>query len=83
MTLGQWHFVEILMVANSAGQANGLLDWWIDGVHRGQYADVQWNPGGDALFDAINLDPIWGGGPQTATEAQYYWLDHLIVQGKN
>jgi hypothetical protein len=83
ITLGQWHFVEIRMVANTGGQANGLLDWWVDGVHRGQYADVQWNPGGDALFDAINLDPIWGGGPQTAAEAQYYWLDHLIVLGKN
>jgi hypothetical protein len=35
------------------------------------------------MFNGIDLDPIWGGGPQTAPATQYYWLDHLVVKGKN
>ncbi len=83
MTLGQWHFVELLMSGSTNGGANGILEWWIDGVQRGRYTDVRWKSSGNAVFNGIDLDPIWGGGPQTATVAQYYWLDHLVVKGKN
>lgn len=83
LTLGQWHFIEILMTGSTNGQANGRLEWWVDGIQRGRYLTQSFKSSGDAVFNGIDLDPIWGGGPQTATVAQYYWLDHLVVKGKN
>jgi hypothetical protein len=83
LTLGQWHFVEILMTGSTNGQSNGRLEWWVDGVQRGRYLTQQFRSSGDAVFEGIDLDPIWGGGPQTATVAQYFWLDHLVVKGRN
>jgi hypothetical protein len=83
MALGQWHFIEILMIGSTNGQSNGRLEWWVDGVQRGRYLTQPFKSSGDAMFNGIDLDPIWGGGPQTAPATQYYWLDHLVVKGKN
>ncbi|HTS87901.1 MAG TPA: hypothetical protein VMG41_05370 [Gemmatimonadales bacterium] len=82
LPIGEWHFLEMAMTGSTAGQSNGTLDFWVDGVQRGHYTDVVWNNQGvDAVFNGIDFDPIWGGGPETVNGTMYYWVDHLIVMG--
>jgi hypothetical protein len=83
MALGRWHLLEAVVTASTGGQANGTVDWWVDGVQRGHYTDVVWQVSGDAIFNGLDLDPIWGGIGDTKSHDDTFDIDHLYVAGKN
>lgn len=80
--LNKWHRIEVLLGRNTGGQPNGTMKWWVDGELIGEHTNVLYHPTGDALFDAITLNPNWGGNAmQLKTQRDAIYLDHVYVSG--
>lgn len=77
---GTWYHLETVLQQSINGQANGRVQWWINGVLQGDYSNVLFRSTGNSLFDAINLDPIWGGGGVTS-RPMWFDLDHIYISG--
>lgn len=69
VTLGQWHRMEIHL-----RYADGLLEWWMDGLPRGRYQRVGYPNNG---FDGFKFAPTWGGVGDVKTENDFFWFGHL------
>jgi hypothetical protein len=82
MTRGVWRRWEVVLIANTGGQANGVMRWWIDGKKVGEYTDVRFRSGAQP-FQYVSLQPIWGGVDGTVASTQYLWIDHLYVSGRS
>ena len=78
---GQWHRYELVIKANSAGTADGTIDWWLDGVHVGSYTGIQYVPG-NATWDLMKWNPTWGGLGGTVPASFTESMDHIYVSGK-
>lgn len=78
---GEWDLVEIVLTANSAGTADGAIDWWLNGVHVGSYGGIQWSSAA-TLWSYVRIDPVWGGIGDTVSSDQYMALDHYYISGK-
>jgi Bacterial Ig-like domain (group 2) len=75
VALGVWHRVEWhVRYATSGTSHDGVVEWWLDGVLQGRYADLQ-TPA-DAGFAEYQFAPTWGGVGSTKTEADDYWFAH-------
>jgi hypothetical protein len=81
---GQWQVYEILLTGNSAGTADGMIDWWLDGVHVGHVTGIQWTTAATA-FNIFEFNPIWGGlsTVPAITQTQTMDWDHVYLSGKN
>jgi hypothetical protein len=81
-TRGQWDLVEIVLVGNSAGNTDGTLDWYLNGVHIGSLSGIQWTSGA-ARWDIFEFQPVWGGqgGPVVSADMWVQW-DHVYLSGK-
>ena len=82
-TRGQWDLVEIVLVGNSAGTANGSVDWYLNGVHIGSISGLQFASGA-ANWNIFEFNPVWGGlgGPNVTNDMYIQW-DHVYLSGKN
>ena len=69
--VGQVHQLEQVFTLGTADNANGTVDWWLDGVHIGSYSNVPFisrssfaKTGGNGLsgFWGWQFTPWWGGG---------------------
>ncbi|HXG44103.1 MAG TPA: hypothetical protein VNJ71_05005 [Gemmatimonadales bacterium] len=59
---GRWHAIEYLVRGNTA-PANGTLTIWVDGTRVAQETDVTFfYPGQAPRFQALRLNPTYGGG---------------------
>ena len=77
VTLGEWHRLELLHRMSTTGtSADGLVEWWMDGVSIGRYTNVSFT---QAPHDAVVLRPIWGGAGDMKTQEDHYWVDHAVV----
>jgi hypothetical protein len=81
MTRGQWRKWEVLLIANTPGQSDGVIRYWIDGQRVGDYTDVRVRDS-VGTWQYVYLQPIWGGIGGAVTATQYLWVDHLVVSGK-
>ena len=82
MIRGQWYHIEVVMVGNTAGNADGSVDWWLDGVHVGSY-QIQWQSGA-ATWNLFHYTTIWGGvGGPNVPATQYKDWDDVYISGKN
>jgi hypothetical protein len=81
---GQWQVYEILLTGNSAGTADGMIDWWLDGVHVGHVTGIQWTTVA-TTFNIFEFNPIWGGlsTVPAITQTQTMDWDHVYLSGKN
>jgi hypothetical protein len=80
---GSWHRVELIARGNTAGNGDGLIKVWLDGVRIIEYRDVRFTGSGqDKTFDYIDFTPIWGGRGGTVTNTMTMDLDHMYVSGK-
>ena len=76
VTLGQWHRIEWhLKYATTSGGADGVLEWWLDGVLQGRYTDIR-TPA-DAGYIEYQISPTWGGIGSSKAQTEYYWYDHV------
>jgi hypothetical protein len=80
-TRGVWHRWELVLRANTSGQANGAADWWIDGVHVGAHTNVRFASGNGA-WTLFQFSPIWGGTGASVPSEQFIWVDHIYISGK-
>lgn len=78
---GVWEHWEILFKGNTAGAANGTLDWWINGVHVGSYTGIQYLTGA-GTWVSLKWAPTWGGLGDVTNAEQYDMMDHVYVSGK-
>lgn len=81
VTRGVWHKFEVVLVANTNGQANGSATLWVDGVKVIGYGGIPFGQPG-ATFDAIAYTPTWGGGGPQNTATFWAAMDHIYVSGK-
>jgi len=81
---GQWHHIEALYVANTAGNVDGTVRLWLDGTLVIDYTNrVQWSATAD-VWQWTSWDPVYGGGGSVPTDAvnPYHRLKDLYVSGK-
>jgi hypothetical protein len=81
-TRDQWDFTEIVLTGNSAGTANGSMDWYLNGVHVGSVSGLQWTAGATA-WNVFELWPVWGGAGDIVPSTQWIEWDHVYLSGKN
>lgn len=80
--LETWVCVEWRVKANTAGEADGELDCWIDGEKRGEFRDIEWRAVDDLKINKVWLS-LWlekgqyerHGGGTTRT----VWYDDVVV----
>jgi hypothetical protein len=78
---GSWYLIEVVFVGNTAGNMDGSVDWWLNGVHVGSYS-VQWETGA-VTWVRFHGTTIWGGTNQTVPATMDVWWDHVYLSGKN
>jgi uncharacterized protein YjdB len=79
---GAWHFVEVVLGANSTGAADGTIQWWFDGHLSGSYANVvQWTTT-QHQWEWMTWDPIYGGSGPAVPANQFMWMKNLYVSGQ-
>jgi uncharacterized protein YjdB len=76
---GQWHKIEVVGVANSAGANNGSLKLYIDGVLATQCSGINF---GGTSWTSVTWAPVWGGTGDQIAATQYEYLDHIYLSGK-
>lgn len=81
---GRWHIIEVYLQGNTSGAANGVIDWYLDGVRVGSVGGIGWSPGA-TTFNVIEFRPIWGGlsTSPAITSTQTMDMDHIRMSGKN
>jgi hypothetical protein len=83
--LETWTCVEWRVKANAAGQEDGELDCWIDGVRRGSFRNINWRSTDALKVNQVSLSQ-WleergyagSGGGETRT----VWYDDVVVATK-
>jgi uncharacterized protein YjdB len=81
-TRGQWDLVEILLTGNTAGNVDGAMDVYLNGVHVSHWTGIQYSSGTTA-WDYFRIYPVWGGIGDVVTADQYIRWDHVYMSGKN
>jgi hypothetical protein len=81
--LNAWHHTEVYMKRSTGGQANGIIRVWVDGQLVSDHSNVQFNSTVDATFDAVTINPNWGGNSlQRKAGRDVIRFDHFYVSGK-
>ena len=76
---GTWYQLEYLLDLGTAGNADGRVDWWINGVLIGSVINIPITSV-TALFNEIDWAPTWGGfSGATLTVDQQEWMDALYA----
>jgi hypothetical protein len=78
---GQWYHIELILVMNSVGNADGSIDWWLDNVHIGSHSGIQFQSSAPK-WRALHYTNLWGGGGSIAVASQTLDFDHLYLSGK-
>lgn len=82
ITRGQWFQMEHLLHGNTAGNHDGTIDFWLNGVHIGHYIGLQFTVG-LCLWETYEWKPIWGGVDDEVTDpaGQTFDGDHVYMSG--
>ena len=94
VTKGLWQRVEVQLVANTPGQANGIVRVWLTNYGSSgqvlsgptkvtEYTNVGWVASGHSTsWNKGSWNPIWGGtGGANVAVQQYMWMDQLAIGG--
>ncbi len=81
-TVGAWHHLEIVMVANTIGSSDGEFHMWVDGSRTHQYSNVVYRSSAYPLaFRGWKWNPTWGGMGGTKTRNDYISFAHVYLSG--
>jgi hypothetical protein len=79
---GQWQRWELLLTTNTAGNADGSAQWWIDGIRVGAYYNLGYvGASDDHTWQFTEWAPTWGGLGDAIAAAQSEQIDHIYVSG--
>ena len=81
ITRDKWFHVEVVIVGNSAGTADGTMDIYLDGVHVTSVSRLQWSSGATRFY-IFQFYPVWGGIGDTVDNDQWFEWDHVYLSGK-
>jgi len=81
MVRGQWNLIEVVAVGNSAGNRDGSVDWYLNGVHVGSVTAIEWEAGG-TTWQRLSFAPVWGGIGGTVPATQWLDFDHAYLSVK-
>jgi uncharacterized protein YjdB len=76
---GVWYHVEVLLTGNTAGAANGSLNWWLNGVHVGSYAGIKWDTAA-STWAFLHYTNLWNGNTLPITMNLDF--DHIYLSIK-
>lgn len=72
---GQWNTVRERVIMNTVGQANGVIQAWINGVQRIDFDKVIWRINEQVKADQFYISSFFGGSSLTwAPPADTYAL---------
>ncbi len=79
---GQWHHIEFIAVGNTAGNADGSIDWYLNGVHVGSYKGIQFQTG-NTVWNLMHYTLLYTGTNNSNPPAdQYNYWDHIYLSAK-
>jgi hypothetical protein len=82
-TRGMWHRVDLVLVANRPGVADGSVTLAVNGRSLLRYDGITFSPAnGSGVWEGMNWSPTWGGSGGVVAELMYMQMDHIIVLGK-
>jgi hypothetical protein len=74
---GEWHCVEAHVVLNTPGQANGAVEFWIDGELQNSRYDLDWIGGWTGYgLNLVTIDNRWTGGAPKELRRK---VDDLVI----
>ena len=78
---GQWYWVEWHLKMNTPGSANGIYEFWVNGVLISSVFDMAVAaPGANGFWqDAQHSPEYGGGGSATLPVEQNIWVDHTVL----
>jgi hypothetical protein len=80
---GRWVKVELLIVANTLGNADGVARMWVNGAQVLNVTDVQYFfPSSAPAFTGITWNPTYGWGTNPVPYDMYQYIDHWKLSGK-
>lgn len=80
---GKWHRWEVVLIANTGGQADGEVHWWIDGRKAGAHQGVRFaSASQEHAWSTVTWRPIWGGRGDAVETPQSMSMDHYYLSGR-
>ena len=76
--VGQWHCVETHMKLNTAGQSDGLFEFWVDGTLNAQRTGLNWL----GSYSAFGINAIFFENYADATVIQERYFDNIVVSAQ-
>jgi hypothetical protein len=70
-----------VLILNTAGNTDGSIDWWMDGVHIGSHSGIEFAASAQH-WTQIHYTNLWGGGGGTLNVTQTLDFDHFYASGK-
>jgi hypothetical protein len=79
---GQWEHWEAILTANTPGQPNGSVEWWLNGIRVGYHTNINYLPvGANNYWEEVKWNPTWGGVGDTVLQSQNMWIDDVYISG--
>ena len=76
--LNRWYWFEFHVRLNTVGQANGLLEAWVDNTLVMSHNNVTYRTY-NSTWGIFQHSPVWGGGGGTISQQQHFWVDHTVI----
>ena len=76
--LNRWYWFEFHVRLNTLGQANGLLEAWVDNKLVMSHNNVTYRTY-NSTWGIFQHAPVWGGGGGTISQQQHFWVDHTVT----
>lgn len=77
---GVWQQWELLVVANTPGDRNGRVSWWINGRRAGHADGIAFvKPGGKPEWTQVSWNPTWGGMGGQVGALQWMDIDDVYI----
>lgn len=81
VTRGEWFNIELVAQMNTANNADGFIDLWLNGVKITHVANVNFQSSSPS-WRSLHHAPVWGGGGGTVANTMTQDWDHLYLSGK-
>jgi hypothetical protein len=77
--------IEVLAACNTAGNSNGEVHMWINGIKTTEYTGLPLVNAGGYVFNAFKIEPTWGGNVAdlVISEEQYFYCSRTAVAVSN
>lgn len=81
ITPGAWQCAEYSLTLNDPGSQNGSADFWMEGVHQGTFANIEWRTDPNLRISTFALDSYnhMNNGPIPAGSPNRVYYDNFVM----